>query len=1213
MCVCNPPFAGENCESCADANFVLNAAGECQRCVAREDSRRQTFQVSGVPQTLQLPVVDRAVCLAGRRVEYVNSLTREIVLPAIDVTEGTATGVVTCETPTKYNVRLVGGTNRLRAGLIRCIPQFKFIDSMYTETQQPAVLHFHSLSNDEGPVLQAVAMAVSAWAADAATQVRVTRHSSEEVSMLTAGDGNTGLEQLESLLMQEQRSNQCTLKNFAKVSGPGTDVSMVVVGDLAKECTASERSDYGNALAGAVTTDCRSCVAWVGTMKPTGPASVIKIKHRNNVLKFLANTVKLQNFFAAREALAGSTCTGELTLQTFMLPAESRRSVDVTSVSQCDPTECCLKIWGGLWEFYSGANTQCTAVIREGNALRCPLPLIGGAPGLKVLEVRGGTTVSTPFAQLPPDGLRNYAARVSNGVVQVTLVERDSARHCCRWVGVAMSLSIMPPSAGDAMPSVCWEATEQTSALNGWSGSYGELAFPSGSVTFPEEPLTISLQCSVETADAVAGVVPHSEEDLFHDLMPPSSVVGLVQDKKAWLAAWEAEQLPEQQLQETARQFACPSTPSAPFQNGFFGFLNGDPVVSVSQLRPVDEYRRSKHAHVCYKMEPSATELNVGFGVRCCYDGEWNYIAAWPSRLFLTQTELSTAAELNAEELACSGIAAPAAAAGSTVREGATCLSRTSSYDAGLNAKQCQTVAQADGCVTLTHGGATSECHCCVVGENYTAIDQWNVYSSGYTGVPVELSEDCRRFGSKRPASAAVLSPFDGGLAWETLPISAWGHGDPHCETVDGAKFPCNFEGEVRWAYCGEWRMHVVAEELGMTSETVKREGTVITRAAFMYGEDLVEVSQESVFLNGEVIGETRTTPSGLNVLWESDTRIVVATRSGNRAEVHRIPEVGLALGTRLSSSCDGEAQGLMGNNNGVAEDDLSGFGSAFTLASTATEEAIYDAVVVSFLVTDPADSLFDTLPFLAGNTSYRPDFMTEERMSQCPAACNVEKDETRRVACCFDASVGGDVFLQAFLRSRRLIDASNQGAMSSARANLPPTITGPAETIANGSKTTLIFTATDAGGLSNFSCRVCDNDGVTCTGSGAAGATEMTVTIQATFTTNTSFSCTAYDTDGLPGVVQPKVVVTGAEAVSGGGTRTSRKSVNVLPIVLPSVLGGVLLSFLICLSCCYLARAKKRRQRQTATEPYGQSMDEAHKNPFDNDSRPFSPRSASF
>ena len=1197
VCVCAPPFAGEGCQSCADANFVLTAAAECERCVTPADSRRETFQVSGVIDTLQLPVLNRGLCLAGKQVQYVNGRTREVVLPTTDTTAGTATGAVTCNAPTTYNVALVGGPTPMQAGRIRCIPQFQFTEQTFAATQEPEALHFHSLSNDEGPVSQALAIAAAAWARDPATPVRVTRHSSGEVVTLTAGVGNSGLEQLRNQLMQEQSSTQCTLENFAKVSGAGTDVSMVLVGDLPATCSARERLDYGNAVGAAVAGDCRSCLAWVGKNKPMGPSSMMKIKFRDNENKFQENTAQLQNFFAEREVAGRSTCGG-LSLPTSRYPAESRRSIDLTSV--CEPTECCVKTVDGPWEFYTGPGTECTAVIRESNTLRCPLPLAGGAPGLKELEVRGATTVTTSITLVEPNQLRNYAARVNNGRVQVTLVESDNGRHCCQWVGVSANLTVMTPSSGAAMPSFCWEASPPTSETNGWSGTYGIGDLPQVSSVFPQQPVTLSLQCAAEEVGAVTTTVPRLGEDLIHDLVPPSALVGVVQDKDAWLTTWVGEQLPEEQLKQTAQQFRCPSMPSAPFPSGFLGFRVGDPVMSIRQMRPVDDYRRSKYAHMCYKMDPSATAQNMGFGVRCCYDANWNYIAEWPSRLFLAQTELSAAAELNAEELACGRDLVPDTEAATLVQEDATCLLRTSSYpSAGGSAEQCQAAARADGCVTVTHGGTTNECHCCVNGVSYVTINQWKVYRSGYTGVRGAPPAECSRFASKRPASAAVLSPFQAGLAWRTLPFTAWGHGDPHCETVDGAKFPCNFEGEARWAYCGEWRVHVVAEEELITSGTEIREGTLITSVAISYGGDLVEVSSQSVFLNGEAIGESRTTASGLMVLWESDSRLFVETRTGNRAEVHRIAGVGIAIGMKLSASCDGQSQGLMGNSNAVAEDDLSGFDSTFTLASTATEEEIYDVVVSSHLVTDPADSLFEQLPFFAGNASYRPEFMNEERMSRCPAACDVEQDQARRIACCFDASVGGTVFTEGFMQSRRLIDDSNQGALSAARSNLPPAISGAALTsVTGGQQSTLTFVAADTDGLSNFTCSVCTQEGVTCTTTGSAGATEMTITIQATFTANTQFTCTAFDTAGAPATVQPSVVV------DGSVTRTvTRTGVSPWSIVIPSVIGGVLLSFLLCL-CCFCLAAAKRRRRETdegaASEPYGQDVDETLvKNPL--------------
>ena len=199
-------------------------------------------------------------------------------------------------------------------------------------------------------------------------------------------------------------------------------------------------------------------------------------------------------------------------------------------------------------------------------------------------------------------------------------------------------------------------------------------------------------------------------------------------------------------------------------------------------------------------------------------------------------------------------------------------------------------------------------------------------------------------------------------------------------------------------------------------------------------------------------------------------------------------------------------------------------------------------------------------------------------------------------------------MFLEGFLQSRRLIDDSNQGALSAARTNLPPVIAGAAESsVAAGSQSTLVYTATDVDGLNNFTCSICSQESVTCTTSGQAGATEMTVTIQATFATSTSFYCTAYDVAGAPAVVQPTVVVTGTAPRSVTGT------ISPWSIIIPSAVGGVLLSVLLGLCCCCLLAARKRRENDEKEEdsgaaPYG-AESPVQKNPLD----VYSPRTATF
>lgn len=158
MCVCTAPFGGENCETCADSNYFLYgtaAAAECKQCVAPEDSNRRTFQVSGVSESLTLPLTDTAACLhdVSRTVQYVYRQT--IVTPSVDTATGIATGAVTCDAPVDYRVELVVDDSTLHAGQIRCIPQFEYVDQTFEDSQEPEVLHFHSLSPADGPVSRA--------------------------------------------------------------------------------------------------------------------------------------------------------------------------------------------------------------------------------------------------------------------------------------------------------------------------------------------------------------------------------------------------------------------------------------------------------------------------------------------------------------------------------------------------------------------------------------------------------------------------------------------------------------------------------------------------------------------------------------------------------------------------------------------------------------------------------------------------------------------------------------------------------------------------------------------------------------------------------------------------------------------------------------------------------------------------------------------------
>lgn len=1114
VCVCPAPYAGDRCEQCADLDFFLDDEERCIRCFPPEAQTQRALAVSNVSKDFVLPFSSAsAVCLnLTKTVAFVSQKGRKVYPESFDVEAGSVRGSVECKGELESFDIFVN--NHIPLGEIRCMPRFFFENVVAV----PEIVRFHTLEpTSDGPFIEAIAIAAGLWDYNPATKVLVTRHKDNQVLEFTLA---SGYDLLRQMLMRKDLSPTCTLGHFGELNETaGLKVSTLVLGDLPKTCTGGERRAFGEGLATSVGSSCASCVGWIGAdVKPQAPMGIMTMLFRDTLTQFEENSLLvLTPFFTTRMEIPETCDLGSIPSNwlemTPQLPAESRRSIDISVMKACSPIVCCLSDGqqGKKWQFYeSSEDTTCSLAIAENNGYRCPLPLARATPDQHELTIMGhNMTVSAPITLVQAALKRNYVVRTSGEAVNVQTEEPDNSRHCCRWVGIDFRVNVM---VSKLETPFCWTAR--------WGASGEGKIMPKVSTVFPSQPLAMSLQCApeAEQSNDVKKIddVPSPGEDLFHNVARPAAIHKLVSEPKEWLSWWTVAQTKRNESSsDPSARFPCPSTPSAPFENGFFGYRNDDLVMSVRQMSVTEDYRRSIHAHVCYEMQPSVTGRNAGFGVRCCYDETLQYIPHWPTRVFNAETELAAAAEANAEELACLSDA------------------------------------------TATEGG---------------------------------LSEACKAFSAARAPAAPVLSPFQEGLAWEMLPFSAWGHGDPHCETTDGMKYPCNFNGEARWAYCDDFRVHVVAAPVGTEGA-----GTVISRIAISYKFDVVEifrtgtVSSDGVFayLNGDAAGTSAVTESGLTIDATGDwNSLVVETPEGNRVDVHYVKEVdALALGLRLSAACVGRSQGLIGNSNGNADDDLATFDRSFILPAKATEQDIYDVVLQSHLILSPSESLFETLPFTAGNATYRPMFSSDLNTDSCPAEC---KNDT---ACCFDASVGGEKFATAYMATRQMVDDSNMGAID-AHTNFPPSITGPALTTmsADEEMTVVVFHAKDADGIVNFSCSICSSDKVTCESTLSAENATVGISLSAVG----SFNCTAVDKKGAKAVVRPSVV----QGAKKDHPHDEKKRKNdVVPIVIGSVVGGLVLLGLVGL--CVFMVWRHRRQASSSAEqgsaPFGSPRSPKH------------------
>jgi len=394
-----------------------------------------------------------------------------------------------------------------------------------------------------------------------------------------------------------------------------------------------------------------------------------------------------------------------------------------------------------------------------------------------------------------------------------------------------------------------------------------------------------------------------------------------------------------------------------------------------------------------------------------------------------------------------------------------------------------------------------------------------------------EACEAKEEYSERRPPAPSTNNPFDDLSKWTPRRPPGWGWGDPHCNTYDGLSFECNYAGEAVLTRCGNWTVHVIAERVGGSGNA-----TVITRFAMRYLSDTfigVVRGNESatgyaLYLNGEAADAQS---EHLTVFVVNNT-VTVEDSAGDTVEATF--QTGLiALQISPAEACFNRTSGLMGNNNANPEDDLQVFNSSEVLSPNASSEDIYSAVVLSWCVTDVADSLFPAALFVACDLTFRPWFMDDNQtLAACPEACNGVG------TCCFDVKAGGEALLNASLDGQRKLSESVEESMSF-NARWPPRfLTAPsalaiqppwssASLLANFSAMGdgLAMTALACSICPEFNASLAYEHGINCSVSGLGGQ-QVTLALHARSLPPGYFSCTATDADGSTAESATDVVV---------------------------------------------------------------------------------------
>ena len=318
-----------------------------------------------------------------------------------------------------------------------------------------------------------------------------------------------------------------------------------------------------------------------------------------------------------------------------------------------------------------------------------------------------------------------------------------------------------------------------------------------------------------------------------------------------------------------------------------------------------------------------------------------------------------------------------------------------------------------------------------------------------------------------------------------------FGNGHPQCLTYDGLRFECNFLGEAVWTKCDDFAVHVFT-----AMPNSKSRGTVIKGIAVTEGGEVVHAvlregaTRDASFDFGFDGDEEKLQGNHLSLTLDGDKTLLVQTALGHQLTAVFEP-THVSLEIILDKSCFSRSEGLMGNNNGNAEDDLRPFNSTKVMATKSPVEEIYEEFVLSWCTDDIKDSLFPLELFNPCDRSYWPMFTSDLDMDECPASCQGDR------FCCLDISEAGEELALSTLPAVQ----NTIGVQTLARAFLerdPPELSLPTEILLQPGSSTQQFTVfAEGSNIETLNCSVCSLEGVLCnlrieTGKSSASSTSL-------------------------------------------------------------------------------------------------------------------------
>eukprot|EP00404_Azadinium_spinosum_P039971 CAMPEP_0180694672 /NCGR_PEP_ID=MMETSP1038_2-20121128/2037_1 /TAXON_ID=632150 /ORGANISM="Azadinium spinosum, Strain 3D9" /LENGTH=565 /DNA_ID=CAMNT_0022726033 /DNA_START=48 /DNA_END=1744 /DNA_ORIENTATION=+ len=396
-------------------------------------------------------------------------------------------------------------------------------------------------------------------------------------------------------------------------------------------------------------------------------------------------------------------------------------------------------------------------------------------------------------------------------------------------------------------------------------------------------------------------------------------------------------------------------------------------------------------------------------------------------------------------------------------------------------------------------------------------------------------SQACQVYTSRRPAIKPTNNLYGRGSGWEVPRPFGGGWGDPHCKSIDGLEFECNFRGEAVWVGCEQWRVHAIAKQLGDAN------ATVITKVAVRYGSETL-VAKLNASVSMDVDNETGLAPTRYTLLLNGteptddgsdgvegtyltatgfNNVLTIEDVDGNIVKASFLKDL-IVLQVAPSGGCFNKTFGLSGNNNGNKSDDLTVSGTGKVLPESSSSPVIFEKFVKSHLINAESDSLFPVGDFepVPVNDSFTPIFVDQINLTQCPAACSGNG------ACCLDASQGGEELVEAFTIAKQDIEETNSESVGFFANMRPAFEEAPSLFVLapgmQGGRVQLRYVATDADGVSALSCDICPSVNasyaaaheVTC-GLVGLGTNSSSMVLDAKSLDYGSFSCFCEDAHG--------------------------------------------------------------------------------------------------